>query len=295
MDEFFEEFLRYLVVEKGLSANTLAAYRRDIRRYLDILKKEGISDLSAVKRELLLKYLETLRSLGLSAASSARAVSAVRSFHRFLCVENRASSDPTEGMEVPRGWFRLPKTLSFSEVETLLKQPDLQTEKGCRDGAMLEVLYASGLRVSELVGLRMDQVNLAVGYLIAFGKGKKERVVPIGECATRRVKEFLAGPRSALLKRKTSDYLFVTARGGPMTRQCFWQILRKYGRQAGIPREISPHVLRHSFASHLLERGADLRSVQMMLGHADISTTQIYTHVTREHLKKVHRETHPRP
>ena len=294
MKQTLVHFLNYLRIERGLAANTIEAYRRDLQQYHSSLEREGVSEWSAVTKHLVLRHLEHLSEEGLSTASIARALSSVRSFHRFLYGEE-GLENPTEGMEIPRGWKRLPKILSPAEVEVLLRQPPQATENGIRDAAMLEILYASGLRVSELVGLRTDQVDFGVGYVRILGKGNKERVVPLGEYALSCLKIYLDGTRGRLLKEKTSSYLFVTGRGKPMTRQGFWKMIRRYGLKAGIRHEISPHVLRHSFASHLLARGADLRSVQMMLGHSDISTTQIYTHVTQDRLKKVHRISHPRP
>jgi integrase/recombinase XerD len=294
-ERFLEEFLRYLRVEKGLSANTLEAYRRDVSRYLQVVEDQGITQIADVTRDTVQRYAEVLRTAGLATPSITRALSSVRAFHRFLCAEGWSTADPAEGIETPRGWFRLPKVLSSQEVETLLNQPTDRSPEEIRDRAMLEVLYAAGLRVTELIGLRVDQVNTAMGFLQVVGKGNKERVVPIGEWALGRIQEYLHRARGTFTKDRPSPFLFLTGRGKPMTRQCFWQIIRKYARRAGISRPVSPHVLRHSFASHLLDRGADLRAVQVMLGHADIATTQIYTHVTQERLKKVHRESHPRP
>jgi integrase/recombinase XerD len=294
MESLLNQFIDYLQIERGLADNTLEAYRRDLHRYQTFLRRKGVSEWTQVVPESILAFLQYLVGQGLSSSTTARSLSSVRSLHRFLFRE-LGFDDPTEGMEVPRGWKRLPKVLSPGEVELLLQQPPRHTVEGVRDSAMLETLYASGLRVSELVGLRMDQMDCRVGYIRILGKGKKERIVPLGEHALFRLKSYLEGSRERLLRGRSSPSLFITSRGRSMTRQGFWKLIRRYARTAGIQREISPHVLRHSFASHLLARGADLRSVQLMLGHSDISTTQIYTHVTQDRLKKVHRSSHPRP
>jgi integrase/recombinase XerD len=225
----------------------------------------------------------------------ARNISAVRSFFRFLVSEGKIKNNPTRLIETPRISMRLPGVLSQADVEHLLSQPDVFRPIGQRDLAMLEILYATGLRVSELVNLKTQDLNLEAGYVRTLGKGSKERVIPMGQKAIAAVKEYLSGARLTLTKAINSPYLFLTLRGRPMTRQGFWKIIKKYGRQALIKKKLTPHSIRHSFASHLLDAGADLRSVQVMLGHADISTTQIYTHVTRERLKDVHQKCHPRP
>ncbi|MGA2193487.1 MAG: site-specific tyrosine recombinase XerD, partial [Nitrospirota bacterium] len=240
------------------------------------------------------ELLDYLRATGLSSSSAARTLVAVKGLHRFLLTEGRAVSDPTEALESPRRGLHLPKVLSGPEVEALLAAPAGDGLEPLRDKAMLEVLYAAGLRVSELVSLKIGDVEFEVGYIKAFGKGSKARVIPLGDDALSAIKSYIENSRQALLKGRNCAFLFVTRRGGGMTRQGFWKIIKKYARIAGIKREISPHVLRHSFATHLLEHGADLRSVQMMLGHSDIATTQIYTHVEAARLKKVHQEFHPR-
>lgn len=294
MEEALQGFLNYIAVEKGLSKNSLDAYKRDIEGFISFLKKKGCRDLE-VKRPALIRYLSELRERGLAIASIARKTSALRTFYRFLILEGLVRADPTADLQTPKGWLRLPRTLTLTEVETLLRQPGENSTRGSRDSAMLELLYAAGLRVSELVKVRLAEINLDVGYIVTLGKGSKQRVIPISDIAVDKIKKYLREARSSLLKGKASPYLFVTSSGREMTRQGFWKKLKAYARSAGVSGSISPHILRHSFASHLLEGGADLRSVQMMLGHADISTTQIYTHVSRERLKKVHQEHHPRP
>jgi integrase/recombinase XerD len=231
----------------------------------------------------------------LSVRSIARNLSALKMFYRFLVSEGKIETNPARLLSAPKLPRRLPGVLSTGEVERLLAQPDLNTGRGKRDKAMLELLYATGLRVSELVNLKITNVNMEAGYVRTVGKGSKERMVPMGAKALEALKEYVVQGRPAFLKRKSSSYLFLNARGKPLTRQGFWKTIKRIGLAAGIRKEIYPHSLRHSFASHLLERGADLRSVQIMLGHADISTTQIYTHVTRERLKQIHQKHHPRP
>lgn len=294
MEEALKGFLNYIAVEKGLSKNSLDAYKRDIEGFISFLKERGYRDLE-VKRPALIRYLSKLRERGLAISSIARKTSALRTFYRFLILEGLVRADPTADLQTPKGWLRLPRTLTLTEVETLLRQPGENSTRGSRDSAMLELLYAAGLRVSELLKVRLAEINLDVGYIVTLGKGSKQRVIPISDIAVDKIKKYLREARSSLLKGKASPYLFVTSSGREMTRQGFWKKLKAYARSAGIKGSISPHILRHSFASHLLEGGADLRSVQMMLGHADISTTQIYTHVSRERLKKVHQEHHPRP
>lgn len=293
MEVLSNRFLEYLTVEKGLSRNTIDSYRRDLGRYLSFLEKQRL-DLQKVSRKELTTYIGELRGDGLVSSSIARNLSTIRRFHKFLISEGLSEIDPCENLETPKGVIRLPKTLTSEEVEALLNKPDSKKTLGLRDRTMIELLYATGMRVSELVSIKLKDLNLEVGYIITFGKGSKERVVPIHERAITLIKDYLKDSRSRLLKKGNSTYLFLGQGGSPMTRERFWQIIKGYALQAGIKSKVFPHVLRHSFASHLLEHGADLRSVQLMLGHSDISTTQIYTHVTSERLKKIHREFHPR-
>ncbi|MEK6813629.1 MAG: site-specific tyrosine recombinase XerD [Nitrospirota bacterium] len=294
MDTAVDAFLSYLSVEKGLSQSTLDAYSRDLVSYARFLSDAGAPIDRGVERRLVAEYVARGRRAGLSSATVSRRLSAIKGFHRFLVREGLAASDPTDQVESVRRRLPLPKVLSLNEVERLLSVPDPATPAGLRDRAMIEILYASGLRVSELVGLDQRSVNLEAGYLMARGKGSKERVVPLGEHAVRWVKTYLDEARPRFAKGRVSPALFITSRGKPMSRQRFWGLIRSYARRAGLKQVPSPHTLRHSFATHLLERGSDLRSVQAMLGHADISTTQIYTHVDRERLIAIHRKHHPR-
>ena len=287
-------FLVHIRVEKGLAANSVDGYARDLRRYLDDLEEAGVREVASVRREHLLAHLARLSARGLSPRSQARALSAIRSLHRLLVAEGLAPLDPTEDVDGPRTGRRLPRLLSRKEVEQLLAAPSPRSLSGARDRAMLELLYATGLRVSELVGLRLNDLHLETRMLLARGKGSKERIVPVGAPAAAAVQSYLSGARVRLLKGRSSQDLFVTPRGGRMTRQGFYKLLNRYARAAGLRRRISPHKLRHSFAAHLLAGGADLRAVQAMLGHADIATTQIYTHVEPSHLKGVYAAHHPR-
>jgi integrase/recombinase XerD len=284
-------FLNYLAVEKGLARNTLQAYERDLNKYLFFITVKKPDDIT---RSDVVSFMAHLSSEGLSTASAARCLAAVRGFHKYLMTDEHARTDPTVNIDTPRGWKRLPKTISFADVETLLRQPDPATLIGLRDKAMLELLYATGLRVSELVGLKLNDINLERGYLVVLGKGSKERAVPMGETAMAALSRYLNAGRVALLKGSDADNLFISLRRRGMTRQMFWKRIKRYAVTSGISGNISPHTLRHSFATHLLDNGADLRAVQAMLGHSDISTTQIYTQVSRERLKKVHQKYHPR-
>lgn len=294
MDQYLDLFISYLIVEKGLSGNTVEAYGRDLAKYLDFLAQEQCSTPDSVRALQVATFLSRLKESGLHPRSRARALSAVKMFHRFLLAENYCKTNPTAIIEAPKAVKKLPAVLNGREVEALLASPHGEAPQEVRDRAMLELLYATGLRVSELVLLRGRDVNLQAGYLLAFGKGSKERLVPLGETAVAAVAHYVGSARGLLDKRRESEYLFVTRLGDRMTRQAFWNIIKKRAMEAGITKAISPHTLRHSFATHLLENGADLRSVQIMLGHADLSTTQIYTHITRERLKRIHAECHPR-
>ena len=292
-EDAVQSYLHHLEVERGLARNTLISYRSDLRHLLQFLAGRGTA-LATVDRAEVQAFARAQRRAGRSPRSVARAIVAARTFFRFLHREGQIDSDPTREVESPRSGVSLPRFLSFDEVERLLEAPDAAAPLGCRDRAMLEILYATGARVSELVGLRLDAIDLEVGVVVARGKGAKERVVPIGARAVEQVRAYLQASRSRLLRGATSPLLFVNTRGGRMSRQGFWKNLKRYGVTCGIRNHLSPHVLRHSFATHLLERGADLRSVQQMLGHADISTTQIYTHVNRERLRRLYKEFHPR-
>lgn len=293
-DALIDQFLNYLLVEKGLSKKTLEAYSRDIIRYRNFLAENKSTTFCEQDTALILKHLIQLRKAGLAARSRARHLVAIRGFYRFLVQEKILRNDPARLIDLPKSGLKLPHVLTTAEIELLLNAPDADKRTGIRDAAMLELLYAAGLRVSELVNLKLRDVNLEAGYVRIFGKGSKERIVPIGSHAREKINTYLKIARSQSLKQRSSPYLFIARAGNPMTRQGFWKLLQRYATQAGLNKKITPHSLRHSFASHLLEGGADLRAVQIMLGHVDISTTQIYTHVTRDHLKKLHRKFHPR-
>jgi integrase/recombinase XerD len=283
-------FLNFCRLENGLSANSLEAYATDLSRFSTFLEDGA----ALPGTETLRHYLDHLYQSGLSGRSIARHLTTLRNFYGFLLREGLVDSDPTEHLRPPRQWQTIPKFLNLEEINRIIAAPDSFRPTGVRDCAMLEVLYATGLRVSELCHLGISDVNLDLGVLRTTGKGNKQRLVPVGKEAVRAIENYLANGRGALLKNRASRFLFITARGGCLTRQAFWKLLAGYGRKVGIFRGLSPHVLRHSFATHLLEGGADLRSVQVMLGHADISTTQIYTHVMRSRLRDTVDKHHPR-
>jgi integrase/recombinase XerD len=291
---WIDRFFDYLTVEKGLSENTLDSYGRDIRRFLDFLEESDVHSLDRVTKLDILSFMVRLREEGLSDRSVARLQVTLRHLYRFLVSERLLDDNPLDALDAPRLPKKLPHILSEDEVERFLNQPDPSTPLGLRDKSMLEFLYATGLRVSEMTSLQLSQVNLEVGCVRVFGKGNRERIVPFGEVARVFLREYLKKGRSRILKDRVSPYVFVSPRGGKMSRQAFWKIIKKYGLLAGVSVRLTPHTLRHCFASHLLDRGADLRSVQTLLGHVDISTTQIYTHVSRERLKKLHQKHHPR-
>lgn len=293
-DSILDQYLNFLLVEKGLSLNTLESYSRDLIYYFRFLEAKDITDLSQTHPATLYEYLGSLKDRKLSSRTQARTLSAIKSFYRFMQEESLRKDNPALPLQGPKPKRSLPKTLSEMEVETLLHQPKPGSPRGLRDVAMLEVLYATGLRVTELISLTLDQLELEAHLLRTMGKGSKERLVPIGRTASNHLLEYLQKGRNLLLKERSVPWVFVNNRGGRLSRQGFWKILRDYGRQAGITKKISPHTLRHTFATHLLEGGADLRSIQTMLGHADISTTQIYTLVTSEHLREAYRRYHPR-
>ena len=287
-------FLDDMRVSRRLATNTIIAYERDLNCLLEFTGEHGFSIL-AVDRPDIELFIRELMSSGLSPKSVARAVACVRSFYRFLVMDGHLAVNPTDDVQAPRAWPALPRFLSLAEVDELLAQPNTKTPAGTRDKALLELLYATGMRVSELVGLGIHDVNLEGGFLTCVGKAQKERVVPIGSISTKWVKRYQETARPVLLKDRESSHLFVNARGGrSLSRVGFWKIIKKYGQQAGLTKALSPHTLRHSFATHLLERGADLRVIQTLLGHADLSTTQIYTHILAARLKAVYDEFHPR-
>jgi integrase/recombinase XerD len=289
-------YLDHLRVERRLSGHTLESYGRDLAG-LAAFAAGADRRLEDLDRKALDAFVQQQRTRGQSPRSVARAVAAVRGFYRFLVLDRRLERSPAEDLQPPPAWPALPKFLSIEEVETLLAQPDTSTPLGLRDRALIELLYATGMRVSELVGVRAADLHLEEQYLTCIGKGNKERLIPIGEQAAAWIEKYQASVRPALTrhaKGRATPQLFVNARGGPLSRVGFWKILKGYGRQASLPRTLSPHVVRHSFATHLLERGADLRAIQMMLGHADLSTTQIYTHVLEARLRAVYNRFHPR-
>ncbi len=291
-ESVLQVFLDFLSVEKGLSVNTVLSYSRDVQKLFRFFRKEKIHWLKAGEEDLI-RFIHHQSRAGLSPRSMARVISSLKSFYRFLVLDGTLKKNPAVDLSSPKTWLALPKFLTVKEVESLLSQPDEENVRGVRDKAMLELLYATGLRASELVSLKIKDLNLEDGFLLCLGKGGKERLVPIGESAVRAVRKYLDEARPKLLK-QSSEFLFVTQRGGAFTRQGFWKILKNYVRKAGLDLKISPHILRHSFATHLLERGADLRSVQLMLGHSQITTTQIYTHVSRKRLRRVYDKFHPR-
>jgi integrase/recombinase XerD len=285
-------FLNSCRVEKGLAENTVEAYRRDLGKFLSFMGVEAAGGIP--QTEELGQYLDSLYRSGLASRSIARHLTTLRNFYGFLAREGQIESDPTSFLTSPRQWKNLPKYLNLEEINRLTMAPDPARPTGVRDRAMLELLYATGLRVSELCNLELSDLDPALGILRVTGKGGKQRIVPVGKAAVAAIEAYLASARPVLLRSRGSRYLFVTARGGRLTRQAFWKLLAMHGKRVGIFRRLTPHVVRHSFATHLLEGGADLRSVQMMLGHADISTTQIYTHVLRSRLRKTVDQHHPR-
>jgi integrase/recombinase XerD len=294
MIELIDEFLNFLIVEKGASPNTIDAYSRDLGRYQDFLEGRGLLALDGVGTADAVAFLTLLRSEGLAANSTNRTLAALRSFYKYLLREKKIDRTPLSHIELAKIWMRVPDVLTKEEMARLLAQTGEETPAHFRDAAMLELMYATGIRVSELIGLGVGGVNLHVGYLVASGKREKERIVPVGRVACDKVRRYLDFARPLLLKGSGCEQLFLNRFGRSLSRQGFWKIVRGYAVKAGMEKKVHPHTFRHSFASHLLEGGADLRSVQIMLGHADIATTQIYTHVTRERLKEVHRRYHPR-
>ena len=292
MQSLIRDFLDYLTIEKRHSPNTVEAYRRDVTRFLETVGEGALPGLS---QHQVREYLLALRKQGLSTRSTARALSSLKAFFRYLVAEGRLAESPVDPLETPRLWRKLPNVLSLEEVEAILNGPDPRTPKGQRDKTMLEVLYATGLRVSELIRLNIRDLNLEVGYLRTLGKGGKERLVPLGDQARGLLQAYLQNTRRHFIRPGPAPTaLFLSNRGRAMTRQMFWRILRDYARKGNVRVPVSPHAVRHAFATHLLERGADLRSVQQMLGHSDISTTQIYTHVLQKRMREVFDRHHPR-
>jgi integrase/recombinase XerD len=295
LDRQLSRYYDFLRLEKQVAENTLVSYDFDLTRYCEYLRGVAIKSAAKVTEDHISRFIQTLHEQGLSPRSIARTLSAVRGFHRFLLGEEETNDDPTENIGSQKRSKSLPEVLTVSEVDKILAQPDTRKPLGIRDRAVLETLYATGVRVSELINMKQSNLMFETELVLVFGKGAKERLVPIGRSARRWVGRYQKESRPLYAKRgKALDYLFLNARGTKLTRQAIWDIIRKYSRSAGITKEVHPHTFRHSFATHLLEGGADLRAVQEMLGHADISTTQIYTHIDREYLKEVHRTFHPR-
>jgi len=295
MKELIDTFLNYLSVERGLAKNTIISYREDLNTYLNFMEKSDIEALSKISKNNITNFMYAQKERGIAVNSIARRLAAIRMFHRFLTRERIVKDDPSTLIDSPKLWKRIPETLTLNEVEALIAQPDTRDAQGLRDRAILETLYATGMRVSEAVNLKKDNVNLDIGFLRCVGKGDKERVIPLGKKAITSINRYLETARPKFLKNKESEFLFISRFGKKISRQSFWKILKKYAKLARIKKPIKPHILRHSFATHLLEHGADLRSVQEMLGHSNISTTQIYTHINKDRLKNIHRQFHPRP
>jgi integrase/recombinase XerD len=296
MKELIQQFLDYLSVERGLAPNTIQAYSRDLNNFAQYLEKTGVKSADKVAHKDVTEFMWSRKEKGIAANSISRALVAIRVFFRFLLREQKIKQDPTSVLDSPKLWKRIPDVLGVAEVEKLIMKPDTRDPLGIRDRAILELLYATGLRASEIINLNISDLNMDVGFLKSLGKGSKERIVPMGKKSQDAVTVYLQKVRPKLLgKHSPNSGLFLTRLGKKMTRQMLWKLIKKYALQANIKKEVTPHTLRHSFATHLLERGADLRVVQELLGHANISTTQIYTHVDKERLKAIHRQFHPRP
>jgi integrase/recombinase XerD len=294
MKSLITQFIHYLTVERGLANNTLESYQRDLASYCEYIQKQGFDNLNDTSRMQIMSYLLDLQERGRATATLSRNLASIRAFYQFLLREKFIDHDPSVNLESPKIEKRLPQVLSVREVELLLNGPKLDVPAGSRDKAMLELLYATGIRVTELVSLEITDINLNMGFVKCLGKGSKERIIPLGRLAVENVRSYIERGRPYLVKKGQENALFLNHHGRRLSRQGFWKIIKKYAQVARIDKEITPHTLRHSFATHLLENGADLRSVQEMLGHADISTTQIYTHVTRSRLKEVYAKAHPR-
>jgi integrase/recombinase XerD len=294
MNDHIEDFIHYVIVERGLALNTVQSYKRDLKQYKAYIEKLQLKSFDDVNRVHIMEFLYHLKDSGRASSTIARNIASIRSLHQFLLRENMASQDPSVHIESPPPERKLPKVLSPDEVELLLNAPNLTSPFGYRDQAMLELLYATGLRVSELTQLNGSDVHLTMGFVRCLGKGNKERIIPLGRMAQKALANYIETYRPQLLKKKKHEALFLNHHGNRLSRQGFWKILKKLAMEANIQKELTPHILRHSFATHLLENGADLRSVQEMLGHSDISTTQIYTHVTKTRLKDIYSTYHPR-
>ncbi|HOX54508.1 MAG: site-specific tyrosine recombinase XerD [Candidatus Omnitrophica bacterium] len=295
MQELLENFINYLSIERGLAKNTLESYRRDLNKYIIFMKSKGFSDATRIDREQINAFLFSLKDKSLSMNSISRNLVAIKMFHRFLVREGHSKQDPTSLLESPKLWKRIPDVLSSDEVEAIIEASYPRDWQTIRDRALLELMYASGMRVSEVVNLKVSDLNLDIGFVRCLGKGQKERIIPIGKSAILSIRRYLDKTRPKLAKKEATPFLFLSRMGKKISRQSIWKLIKQYALKAKIKKEIKPHTLRHSFATHLLERGADLRSVQEMLGHSDISTTQVYTHINKDRLKSIHQKFHPRP
>jgi len=295
MWKILTNYFNYLLIERGMAQNTLESYGRDLRRFVFFVEEsKKIDDLHDISPEVIVEFLTRIRDEGLAANSMNRSLAALRGFYKYLLREKIIEENPLANIELAKVWMKLPDTISREEMKIILAQPGTQSDAAIRNTAMLELLYATGIRVSELINLTMNSINWQVGFLIVFGKGGKERIVPIGKIAYDCTRRYVEDTRPKLMQKKSTDVLFLNRFGRKFTRQGFWKIVVGYAKQAGLQKKVYPHTFRHSFASHLLEGGADLRTVQLMLGHSDISTTQIYTHVTRDRLRDIHEKYHPR-
>jgi len=294
MEKFIDYFLEFLSLERGFSPNTIVSYQNDLKKqYLPFLIKQGVKSWREVKKSNIQDFLYFVHAQNKSVSTIVRYLSAVKMFHRFLLREGISSTDPSSIVDFPKTWKKVPEVLSLQEVEKLLRAPDQKTDLGFRDKTMFEILYATGLRVSELVNLKTQDIYFDIGFIKCTGKGNKQRIIPLGDKAKKYLQEYMEKVRPKLVKQET-DYVFVGRGGYSLTRQAVWKIIRFYAKKAGIKSSLKPHVLRHSFATHLVERGAELRFVQELLGHSNISTTQIYTHINRMRLKEIHQKYHPR-
>ena len=294
METIIEEYLKFKQIEKGLSENTIGAYRRDLKKYQLYMQEQKIAHIDFIDRQTIQECLGSLIDQGASAKSIARFISTIRSFHQFALREKYAAKDPTVLIETPKYEKKLPDVLDVEEVIQLLETPDLTKNNGYRDRTILELLYATGMRVTELIQIEIDDVNLIMGFVKVFGKGNKERIIPLGDTVIEYLDTYINNVRSQLLKKTVTNVLFLNLHGRPLTRQGIWKLIKQYGLRANINKTLTPHTLRHSFATHLLENGADLRAVQEMLGHSDISTTQLYTHVSKTQIRQMYNQFHPR-
>ncbi|KAA2272824.1 site-specific tyrosine recombinase XerD [Staphylococcus haemolyticus] len=294
METIIEEYLKFIQIEKGLSENTIGAYRRDLKKYQLYMQEQKIAHIDFIDRQTIQECLGSLIDQGASAKSIARFISTIRSFHQFALREKYAAKDPTVLIETPKYEKKLPDVLDVEEVIQLLETPDLTKNNGYRDRTILELLYATGMRVTELIKIEIEDVNLIMGFVKVFGKGNKERIIPLGDTVIEYLDTYINTVRPQLLKKTVTNVLFLNLHGRPLTRQGIWKLIKQYGLRANITKTLTPHTLRHSFATHLLENGADLRAVQEMLGHSDISTTQLYTHVSKTQIRQMYNQFHPR-